>query len=233
MTDITMDNRTNNNISSRNRTKRIVRNILMIFNILLLGAAVVIAAMVLTGCSSTPDSYPEAESQVSKDLDELKNADNLDSVLSSMSEFINDKESEAMKVYLDKVRDFDYEIMGSKAVEGTTKTAIVTVRINTYDFGNLYLKTWEDYIATEEWLQNDDVFDNLLFKFTSLNSKDYTTDVDITCKDTEENDNWETDINKDNEALMDALSGGMLGTMKKLAEDDKNGSESEGAEDNQ
>ena len=227
MTDTVMENRTNKNISSRNRTKRIFRNILMALTILLLGAAVVIAAMVLTGCSSTPDSYPAAEEQVKKDLDELKNTDNSDAVVSSLSEFVDENDGEAMKIYLDKVRDFDYEIMGSKAVEGTTKTAVVTVRINTYDFGNLYLKTWEDFIATEEWLKNEDVFDNLLFKFTSLTSKDFATDVDITCKDPEDNDNWETDINKDNEALMDALSGGMLGTMKSLAGDGKNGGESE------
>ena len=66
MTEGIMANKTNKDISSRNKRRRIFRNALTVFNILLLIAAVVIAVMVLTSCSKEPETFPEAEAAVSQ-----------------------------------------------------------------------------------------------------------------------------------------------------------------------
>ena len=65
---------------------------------------------------------------------------------------------------------------------------------------------------------------NLMFKCASMTKKDFVTDVDIICTDPNGDGNWETDV-KNNESLMNALSGGMVDAMKSIAED--SGSEEE------
>ena len=81
MMDTAMAKRTDKNLSSKNRKKLIINNVLAVFNILLLIAAVVLAAIVLTGCSKEPARYPEAEAKVAAELDSIKSADITDDSL--------------------------------------------------------------------------------------------------------------------------------------------------------
>ena len=219
--DTAMDNRTNKNISSKNKKKRIVNNVLMVFNILLLIAAVVIAAMVLTGCSKEPDNYPEAEALVAKELDAIKTADHSDE---SLKVFTQDVEGELdgtiLEGYIEKLQEFDYEILESSKIEDEDNSVNVKVRITTYDFANAFLKTWNDHMSQEEtnrW--QSQFYSFLLLRLASVSTKDHVSDVDVVCVDEKGDGNWTTDL-KSNEELMDAIAGGMLSEIKNLMSDD-------------
>ena len=218
-----MDNRTDKTISSRNYKKRIINKLLTILNILLLIAAVVIAVMVLTGCSKEPENYPEAEALVDTRLNEIKTADNSDAAIKSFIELAGTEDEELLGGYLTKLRDFDYEILGSKKDENDENAVIVTVRVSTYDFGNAYLSTWKEFLEMDEYhegTQNDLFMRSLMYKCTALNSKDFLTDVDVVCTDPDGSGNYETDL-KSNDEMMNAISGGMMEQIKLLAEEEK------------
>lgn len=222
MTAITMDNRTNNNISSRNKKKRIFRNVMMIFNILLLIAAVVIAAMVLTGCEKEPESYPEAEALVAAELDKIKTADVAESVLKEFADIAEGEGESLAEIYIEKLKDFDYEILGSQKTEGEDNSVSVRARITTYSFGSVYLDAWTDYMEEEEeWLRSErQLYANMLTRILSLNTKDFIQDVDIVCTDPDGSGKWTTDL-KSNEILMNAISGGLLEEMKSIASEEE------------
>lgn len=221
--DAAMDNRTDKTISSRNNKKRKINKLLTILNILLLIAAVVIAVMVLTGCSKEPENYPEAEALVDTRLNEIKTADNSDAAIKSFIELAGTEDEELLGGYLTKLRDFDYEILGSKKDENDENAVIVTVRVSTYDFGNAYLSTWKEFLEMDEYhegTQNDLFMRSLMYKCTALNSKDFLTDVDVVCTDPDGSGNYETDL-KSNDEMMNAISGGMMEQIKLLAEEEK------------
>ena len=222
MNAITMDNKTNNNISSRNKKRGILQNVLLVFNILLLAAAVVIAAMVLTGCApkeTEPENFPEAEAMVAAELESIKTSDVSKSALKQFAEIAEGDGEAYAEAYIDKLKDFDYEILKSQKVEDEEGKAIVRVRITTYDFGKVYLDTWTEYIEEErDWLRSEhQLYTNLLTRIISMNKKEFIQEVDIVCTDAGEG-NWTCDI-KGNETLMDAVSGGLLLQMKELAEE--------------
>lgn len=219
MTNTLMGNRTNRNISSISRRKRIVRNVLLVFNILLLATAVVIAAMVLTGCSKKPETFPEAESKVSEELEAIKTAEPSDETLKSLTSVAGDFDGAMLDGYLDKVKEFDYEITNSRKGE-EDNTCIVTVKITTYDFANEYLRAWNEYMEVEEgdrW--QSQFYSFLLLRLGSVTNKDYVEEVDIICTDAKGDGNWTTDI-KTNDRLNNALSGGMMDEVKRLMTDD-------------
>lgn len=221
--DTAMDNKTDKTISSRNNKKRKINKLLTILNILLLIAAVVIAVMVLTGCSKEPENYPEAEALVDTRLNEIKTADNSDAAIKSFIELAGTEDEELLGGYLTKLRDFDYEILGSKKDENDENAVIVTVRVSTYDFGNAYLSTWKEFLEMDEYhegTQNDLFMRSLMYKCTALNSKDFLTDVDVMCTDPDGSGNYETDL-KSNDEMMNAISGGMMEQIKLLAEEEK------------
>lgn len=221
--DTAMDNRTDKTISSKNNKKRTINKVLTILNILLLIAAVVIAVMVLTGCSKEPENYPEAEALVDTRLNEIKTADNSDAAIKSFIELAGTEDEELLGGYLTKLRDFDYEILGSKKDENDENAVIVTVRVSTYDFGNAYLSTWKEFLEMDEYhegTQNDLFMRSLMYKCTALNSKDFLTDVDVVCTDPDGSGNYETDL-KSNDEMMNAISGGMMEQIKLLAEEEK------------
>ena len=224
MTDIIMDNRTNKIVSSRNKRKVIFNNIMRVMTILLLIAAVVIAAMVLTSCSEEPTTFPEAEAQVAAELEALKTTDDA-GVMKAISEVKDEKEIIALGDYMDKLRDFDYEIIGSqKSQSGEKGAADVLVTIKTYDFGTVYMDCWERYLKdTEEgYYQTEEQFNiDLLTRLSSLNSKDVTAKLMITCTDTDGDGQWETNIGPDNVVLMDALSGGMISIIDAISQEEE------------
>ena len=222
MTAITMDNKTDKNISSRNKKRAIFQKVLLVFNILLLIAAVIIAAMVLTGCGpKEPETFPEAEAMVASELESIKTADISKSALKEFAKIAEGDGEAYAEVYIEKLKDFDYEILGSRRPDGEEESdkAIVTVRINTYDFGSVYLQTWSEYIGEErDWLRSEHQFyTNLLTRILSMNGKEFMQDVELVCTD-EGDGKWTCDI-KGNETLMDAISGGLLLQMKALAEE--------------
>ena len=227
--DTAMDNRTDKTISSRNNKKRIINKLLTIINILLLIAAVVIDVMVLTDCSKEPENYPEEEALGDTILNEIKTADNSDAAIKSFIELAGTEDEELLGGYLTKLRDFDYEILGSKKDENDENAVIVTVRVSTYDFGNAYLSTWKEFLEMDEYhegTQNDLFMRSLMYKCTALNSKDFLTDVDVVCTDPDGSGNYETDL-KSNDEMMNAISGGMMEQIKLLAEEEKDKNDEE------
>jgi hypothetical protein len=169
---------------------------------------------VLTSCSNGTNEFAEAESEVAKELDALKSGSGDIPVAADFSEDV----SEAMlRAYAEKLRDFDYIIAGSgKSKDGSS--VIVTVDITTYDFGSVYLETWNDRMKVEEDLRDDSQFFSDLFtRFASLSVKNYSGQAAITCTRDEEG-KWTTDL-KTNPQLINAISGGMLDEMTELAEE--------------
>lgn len=214
-----MCNRTDKNISSKNKRMRILRYVLLVFNILLLAAAVVIAAMVLTGCSKEPESYPEAEALVAKELEAIKNSDDNSIVPEAINEASEQFDTELLEAYVKKLKEFDYEILRSQKADSDNEDDVaVTVRITTYDFGNEYIKAFEQYMTVDEtnrW--QSQFYAHLFARLISVNTKDYTADVDVICS--EEDGKWTSNL-KDNKELMNALSGGMMAEMERLVTDD-------------
>lgn len=218
--DTAMNNRTNKNISSNNNKKRKVNNILTIFNIILLIAAITIAVVVLTSCSKEPESYPEAEAAVKNELEKLKSADVSDSTLTVLTKDVSGEyDGSMLEGYITKLKDFDYEILGSQKAEGDNAAAVL-VKITTYDFGNEYLKAWNEHMMQDEanrW--QSQFYSFLLLRLGSVTNKDYVSEISVICTDPEGNGEWQTDL-KSNEELMNAISGGMLNEIKNLATED-------------
>ena len=220
MMDTAMANKTDKNISSKNKRKLIINNTLTVINILLLIAAIVIAVMVLTGCSKEPERYPEAEAKVAAELDSIKSADVTDDSLKMFTEKVSGEvDGSMLEGYVSKLKDFDYEILGSHKAD-EENSAVVHVRITTYDFANEYLRAWNEHMATaEEDRWQSQFYPFLLLRLGSVSSKDYVSDVQVICTDPEGNGNWETDL-KSNQELMNAISGGMLSEIEKLMTED-------------
>ena len=215
-----MDNRTNKEISSRNRRKCILRNVLLVFNILLLIAAVVIAAMVLTGCSKEPENYPEAEALVAKELEALKTSDSDVLIPEAIKDSSDQFDESMLEGYVEKLKDFDYEILGSSKADTDNKNDVaVRVKITTYDFANEYIKAWEQFMTVDDedrW--QSQFYAHLFLRLASVTSKDYTSEVNVICTEAEDG-TWTTDL-KGNEDLMNAISGGMMAEMNNLMSDD-------------
>lgn len=218
--DAAMAKRTDKNISSKNKRKLIINNVLTVFNVLLLIAAIVLAVMVLTGCSKEPERYPEAEAKVAAELDSIKSADVSDDSMKIFTEDVSGEvDGSMLEGYVSKLKDFDYEILGSHKAE-EDDSVDVHVRITTYDFANEYLRAWNEHMATaEEDRWQSQFYSFLLLRLGSVSSKDYVSDVHVACTDPEGNGNWETDL-KSNKELMNAISGGMLAEIENLMTDD-------------
>ena len=182
--------------------------------ILLLTILLAMAPAVLASCDSGTNEYAEAETEVAAELDALKSGSGEIPVTADFSEDV----SEAMlKAYADKLRDFDYVIAGSgKSEDGSS--VIVTVNITTYDFGSVYLETWNDRMQIEEELRYDSQFYGDLFtRFASLSVKNYTGQAAIVCTRDEKGE-WTSDM-KTNPELINAISGGMVAEMTELADE--------------
>ncbi|MBR2674956.1 MAG: hypothetical protein IKE52_05825 [Mogibacterium sp.] len=227
-----MNNQNNKNISTHNE-------ISSSFKTLMLTAAFLIVLVVLAGCNAEPETYPEAEAKVGEELELIKKAEPADEAFEALKIAAGELDGSILEGYLDKVKDFDYEIVGSQKAEagtdssngsdsdsdgdsngGSENTCVVRVRITTYDFANEYLKAWNEYMTVEEgdrW--QSQFYTNLLLRLASVSNKDYVSDVDIICRDDNGDGRWTSDF-KTNEELMNALSGGMLNEIKILMSDD-------------
>ena len=180
--------------------------------IILLAASVLLAACAEDG----------AQAKVCEELDALKSSDPSQNHITALQEVLTDDGSEYFDRFLAKLRDFDYEVIGSeKHDEGDTCYTKVTVKINTYDFGREYLETWKDYLKehgddTEDGDMPGSFYEELFKRLASAEDKRYVDIVDIIAIETDEG-KWLTNISG-SEELQDALFGGMISEMEMLAE---------------
>ena len=183
-------------------------------------ALIIAAALVFAAVSR---AHRGAEGKVRADLDMLQSSESAGSQLNSMQDILTKDSGEDFDAFLAKLRDFDYEIIGSEKIEeGDSHCTRVYVRIKTRDFGSEYLAAWTDYLKEHSDVSADDddlrEFYGMLFgRLAALEKKDYIKDVTVTAIDPIDNGEWITDISG-NEELQDALFGGMIGEMKALAE---------------
>lgn len=169
-------------------------------------------------------SHRGAGGKVRADLEMLQTTESAGSQLDAMHELLTKESGEEFDEFLEKVRDFDYEIIGTETVkENDANYTKVNVRIRTRDFGSEYLAAWADYLKENSDVSADDddlrEFYGMLFgRLAGLEKKSYIKDVTIVAIDPIDNDEWITDISG-NEELQDALFGGMIGEMRSLAEE--------------
>lgn len=181
-----------------------------------LAALISAAALMLCACGGNA-----AEAAVRADLDMLKASETAGSRLSSMRDILTKEEGEEFDAFLAKVRDFDYEITGSETRnDGDENYTGVRVRIRTRSFGREYLATWTDYLKEHKGASADDdlqgFYGELFGRLAGLTDRDYIRDVEIVAIDPLGNGEFVTNISS-NEALQDALFGGMIGEMEALA----------------
>ena len=168
----------------------------------------------LAGCSASG-----AEKKVTEDLESMRYVELDKNTEEEINSMLSDQGREYFELFLSKAGEFEYEILDSK--EDTSgqagDSAIVTVRIRTYDFASEYLKTWTEYLEKSDPEQFDEaaLYEDLFRNLSSLSKKDYIADAIIKCEP-EDDGSWKTDA-KTNRVLRDAILGGMLNEIAGLA----------------
>lgn len=201
--------------SARDIVKRQSTNMVARFVIC---AIMVSLCLSFSGCSASG-----ARSEVKGDLDALKTSQSAGSQLESLRNVVSKDTGKNIDGFLTKVKDFDYEIVSEdESTQDDGKSAILKVRITTYDFGSEYLAAMNDYMQSEDYKADADdgsreFYDELFVRLSALESKDYTKEVDVIAYCPEGSSEWVTNI-KNNEALQDAILGGMPSEMKALSE---------------
>ena len=172
--------------------------------------------MILAACSGGG-----AKGEVKTELDALKTSGTAAAGLEEVKEGLPQEAGEDFDTFLEKVRDFDYKILGSEVKnDGDGAYTLVTVKISSYDFGREYLATWKDYLrdhkdASKEDAGGSEFYTELFSRLAKLEDRKHVSYVDIKATESEDG-SWTTDI-QTNEKLQDALFGGMISEMKALA----------------
>ena len=105
------------------------------------GLAVMLCVLLLSDCSSMNG----AEKKVSKELSALRESQTTGSEVLELRDSLSDSGRENFDGFLEKLRDFDYEISGSEESKAEDDAStIVNVKIKTYDFGREYLAVWTE-----------------------------------------------------------------------------------------
>ena len=175
-------------------------------------------ALVTAACSGV-GAVGEVESQ----LDILKKSRTAEAGLAGVKEELPESALGDFDSFLSKVRDFDYKVIGSEAKkDGEEEYTLVTVKITSCDFGREYLSTWKDYLkshknASSEDASGSEFYAELFPRLAGLSKKKHVTYVDVKAIEADDG-SWATDI-RTNEKLQDALFGGMIGEMKRLADE--------------
>ena len=195
------------NLSVNNKKLRVI-TILM---------TALLCLMTFAGCSDMNG----AEKKVSYELKALQSSESVGSEVINLRNSLSDEGRKHFDGFLDKLRDFDFEITGSEKDESKDDDYTqVSVRIKTYDFGREYLAVWTEFLrAHPDQLSEDDLDDfyELLFeRLDELDEKSCIKTLKIVCIDPLDNGEWIAGI-KDNEELQDAIFGGMMSEMKTLA----------------
>ena len=172
--------------------------------------------LMLTGCRSMNG----AEKKVSKELEALQTSDSLGSEVIDLRESLSDEGRENFDGFLKKLKSFDFEVTGSEDVrENDDEHTLVSVKIKTYDFGREYLAAWTGYLKAHEDAEPEEEteFYELLFaRLNALEEKEYIKTIQIVCIDPLDNGEWIANI-RENEELQDAVFGGMMSEMERLA----------------
>lgn len=181
--------------------------------------AVFLCLIVLAGCAH----QSPAEKKVSTELKALQASETVGSEVANLRSSLSDEGRDHFDGFLEKLRDFDFEITGSMEDEDKDDDyTLVSVRVRTYDFGREYLAAWTEFLRSHpDGLSEDDLTDfyELLFaRLDALDEKSYIKDLDIVCIDPLDNGEWIAGI-KDNKELQDAIFGGMMSEMETLAAD--------------
>lgn len=174
-------------------------------------------ALLLSGCGADSEICEAAAAQVSAELDSLKQGKSGN--LPATDGFPEDVSESMLEIYAEKLRDFDYDILDAEPAEteGDGDTVNVTVRIRTYDFGGIYLKTWKDQMQTDGSQSDESQFYADLFaRIAAADAKDCVNDAVVVC--TASGDDGRTTDIRTNEALMNAISGDMIDQIRDLAE---------------
>ena len=191
------------------------KSVIVAIIVLLLAAAAVFAL-------ARPHYANGAEKKVAAELDALKNSDYVGADLLDLRESLSEQGRKNFDKFLVKLKDFDYEITGStENTDSGNEYTAVNVKIKTYGFGKEYLAVWTEYLRThKDALQDDEdlkEFYELLFeRLAGLEKKDCLRTMDIICIDPIDSGDWIANI-KDNSELQDAIFGGMMSEMEKLA----------------
>ena len=182
----------------------------------IIAAAVLLIGVILTGCSG----QDSAEAQVKADIESMRAVELDSSVSSEIKSMMSEQGREYYDAFMDKAGNFDYKIMGS---EEENDTAVVQVRITTYDFGSEYLKSWTEFLeqpgaASEDGSSVYDtaaLYETLFRNLSSLDKKEYIGYAEVEC--TRQNGGtWVTDADSNRE-LHNAMLGGMLSEIGTLA----------------
>lgn len=177
----------------------------------------VIMALMLAGCQGSG-----AKAKVRSELDRLQTSETAAGRMSEVQEMLPAESGKDFEAFLAKVRDFDYEIIGTEELsDDSGEYTLVTVKIITYDFGKEYLATWTDYIRSHKNASIDDAdgkefYGELFARLSKLTDKQYISYVDIKAMEPMDNGEWVTDVSS-NAKLQDALFGGMMGEIRTLA----------------
>lgn len=183
-------------------------------------AALILGVILVFWLVTKPENG--AEAKVQAELDALARSESVGSEVDAMRKSLSEEGSANFDRFLKKLRDYDYEITGSRKISGDDgERMAVTVRFRTCSFGKEYLAVWTEYLKSNNGVMPADGdltgFYELLFeRLAGLEEKDYIRDVEIICVEPLGNDEWVADI-KDNEELQDAVFGGMMSEMKALA----------------
>ena len=209
---------------------------------LLVITAIMVMMAVLSGCGSkiptpteTTDSFLQAlKSQDAEAIASVYDGTDVD-LLEAASDSAEDNETDGDSettdtgleaVYeeqmLPKMLDFDYELCNEQ-IEGDKAT--VDVKITTYRIGDAFTAFFSDYIsqafmlafsdASEEDL--DDLATTILSgKLADLSEKTYekTATLSLSMKD----DKWVVDNIEDSDEFLDAITGGLVTSMKTMTD---------------
>lgn len=179
----------------------------------MVAALLAASLLMLTGCAGRSD----AERKVVEDLEDMRYVELDPGTDAELESILSDQGKEFFEMFLGKAGEFEYRITGSESAESEAGEAVtVHVRINTYDFGSEYLKSWSEFLeGSGDAYDTGLLYETLFRNLSSIQSKDYVSEVDIRCEK-DENGEWRTDA-KSNPSLRNAIFGGMIGEISELA----------------
>lgn len=178
----------------------------------MLASLLAVSVFMLAACKGST-AY---EAKVASDLEDMRYVELDPETDAEIEGILSEQGREYFEMFLGKAGEFEYKITGSDEADGGEKV-IVHVRINTYDFGSEYLKSWSEFLEKSGEDYDSAVLYETLFKnLSNIQSKDYIADADITCT-MDGNGEWQTDA-KSNAALRNAILGGMINEISGLAD---------------
>lgn len=179
---------------------------------LMLASLLAVSVFMLASCKVST-AY---EAKVASDLEDMRYVELDAETDAELESLLSEQGREYFEMFLGKAGEFDYKITGSDEADDG-ETVIVHVRINTYDFGSEYLKSWSEFLESSgEEYDSAVLYETLFRNLSNIQSKDYYADADITCT-MDENGEWQTDA-KSNTALRNAILGGMINEISGLAD---------------